>query len=420
MSHYQEQVDQLEHIVDALHKAHNNYATEYAAFATAQDVKNREIVMNAVVQVRKLQPTMFVLVGIGGSNMGTLAVLQTLYGMNYQDCRLLKFLCADTIDAEYNKLLLEKVEQEYRTGGRVLLCIITKSGTTTETVINAALFLDLIKKHRPNDYKQFVVAITDEDSALAQIAQQEQFLMLAIPKLVGGRYSIFSAVGLFPLALMGIDIEQFCKGAEEALDEAIGRDFEKREYADHALTAYEHYQRGYRIHDIFVFSPALVYLAQWYKQLIGESLGKQYDIDGNVVEVGITPTVSVGTVDLHSVVQLYLAGPRITTTSFLYFADEPENPFIPDNILSGIIPGLAGRSVSFVKKSIIEGVLAAYTDEVRPFTSTPLKKTSYTIGNWMMGRMIETVFLAKLLHINPFDQPAVELYKKRARAFMGG
>ena len=411
-------IDILQRVVDDIQASRSGYETDYAPFATVTDAELRKIVFNAVARVKEVDPTLVVLVGIGGSNMGTLAVLQALYGIHYEHCTPLKFLCADTIDAEGDTLLLDAIERELAGGGRVVLCIVTKSGTTTETVINGALILEVLKKYHPQDYKRFVVTITDEGSALAHVAAEEQFLTLSVPKLVGGRYSVFSAVGLFPLALMGIDIEQLCRGAEAALNEATGRDFEKRESASDALSFYEDYQAGYRIHDIFVFSPALVYLAHWYKQLIGESLGKKYDTQGNVVEVGITPTVSVGTVDLHSVTQLYLAGPRITTTSFVYFADEPENPRVPDNVLSRIIPGLAGRSLSFVKESIVEGVLAAYIDENRHFSSTPLQRTSYALGNWMMEKMLETVFLGKLLGINPFDQPAVELYKKRAREFM--
>ena len=415
------------------------YESEYAAFSTPFDPECVTAVITMIERCKELRPTMFVLVGIGGSNMGTLAVLQALKGVYYNEKAAAPiFLCADTIDNDTNASLLAQVERELGNGGRVIVCIVTKSGTTTETLINGALLIELLKKHRPVDYKNYVMAITDQGSPLHAIAQKNNYMLLEIPKLVGGRFSVFSAVGLFPLGMMGIDILAFCEGAQEMLGaslettnivepidtapmgaESIDTGSNHSEAGTQALVLYEQYQAGHIIHDFFVFSPDLFMLANWYKQLVGESLGKKYDLNGNVVEVGFTPTVSVGTVDLHSVVQLYLAGPRHTTTTFIYFDDEKSTLKVPSNELSAVVPGLAGRTVTEVKNAILRGVMQAYDDEKRPFMPQPLQKTSHSLGQFMMLKMLETVLLARLFNINPFDQPAVELYKQRAREFLG-
>ncbi len=261
--------------------------------------------------------------------------------------------------------------------------------------------------------------ITDADSPLASIARKNSYNLLEIPKKVGGRFSVFTAVGLFPLALLGIDVALFCKGAHDWLHEFLKKEAADDDAAQSALMLYAHFKAGYTVHALFVFSPDLLMLGNWYKQLIGESLGKKYDRQGNEVESGFTPLVSVGTVDLHSVVQLYLAGPRTTVTTFIDVALENDSLIIPENELSNLLPGLAGRSVTFTKKALFSGVTQAYINEGRPCMVVSLKeKSSYAIGSFMMMKMVETLYLARLWNINPFDQPAVELYKKYAHIIM--
>jgi glucose-6-phosphate isomerase len=404
-------LEEIQLLQDALKQG---YDTPYGAFYAPQDSHAIDVIKNLALTLQKSQPTLLMLVGIGGSNMGTLAVAQALLG-NFNGGKGIKFYCADTIDNDYTQELLKIFEDELMLGGSVILCIVTKSGTTAETIINAALFYELLKKYRPNDYAEHTVYITDASSPLVTVAVQQGSWLLEIPKNVGGRFSVFTAVGLFPLALLGIDIDDFCRGAAVMLSEMLEHG-EKSEAARTAATLFSHYERGYVIHDIFPFTPEFVFLAQWYKQLIGESLGKKYDLAGRLVEVGITPTVSIGTTDLHSVVQLYLAGPHNRITTFIKVLHESENVVVPDNELGRIIPGLARRSVTFIKNAIFTGVTAAYKKESRPFMIVELPdKSSYHLGAFMMMKMIETLFLARLFSINPFDQPAVELYKEETR-----
>lgn len=395
------------------------YETHYGCFYAPYDEEALETCSRLATTLKAYNPTIVVLVGIGGSNLGALAVLQALYGVLHNERSVPRFYCADTIDNDETGELYTHIEQELAKGATVILCIVTKSGSTTETLINGSLFYDCLRRYRPLDFHNFVVVITDEQSPLMHVAQKNKCHLLTIPSSVGGRYSVFSAVGLFPLCLMGVDIRSFVKGAQRALDENLHEDLEHSEVAKQAVALYNAYNAGYLIHDIFVFCPALVMLGHWYKQLIGESLGKKHDIKGNLVEIGISPTVSEGTVDLHSVVQLYLAGPRIRTTTFLVKRGESSALTIPSTIFTDLVPGLAGRSVTFIKDAIFEGVIQAYKREERPYSIASLEEgSSESLGAFMMEKMLETVLLGALFSINPFDQPAVELYKEGARARM--
>ena len=296
-------IEEIQEIKQGLTK---EYETAYAALSTPFDSGVVAQVKETAKQIKLLNPTLLLLVGIGGSNMGTLAIVQALFGTMLNEISSgIKFYCADTIDNNYDDAFLSIVEKEFASGGNVVICIVTKSGTTTETLINGSLFVQMLKNHRPDDYQKFVVCITDKNAPIWTVAQENSYMTLEVPKKVGGRYSVFSAVGLFPLALLDVDIDQLCLGARETLNECLHADLSINPAAQSALLLYEHYKAGYMIHDLFVFAPDLFMLGNWYKQLIGESLGKKIDREGKIVEVGFTPVVSVGTTDLHSVAQLY-------------------------------------------------------------------------------------------------------------------
>ncbi len=415
-----------------------NYTTANGALSTPFDSDVREKCKRIAGDIVSNPPSLVVLAGIGGSSVGTLAVLNALlerdaYGLLYsrhavdqhqqksavfQEEGGMRFICADTIDDSLSLEYQALVETELKKNRRVLLIIITKSGTTSETIINGSLFLEVLKKYKPR-YQEDVVIITEHGSPLEQVAVDEHFGLLSLPSTVGGRFSVFTAVGLFPLALMGIDIDQFCDGAKEMLSHCLRDDFAKNPAARSALMLADHYAKGYMIHDLFVFSPKLTMFVQWYKQLIGESLGKKFDRQGNVVEIGMTPTVSQGTTDLHSVAQLYLAGPRNRITTFLAYDSEPASISIPDNEVSAVLSGLVGSRVYDIKDAIFRGVCAAYEKEQRPFMIEPLVyKSASSLGACMMTKMVETLFLAAIWNIDPFDQPAVEIYKQETRAFL--
>lgn len=402
------------------------YDTPYGALAAPYDGELIQKCKYLAAQINLNPPSLVVLAGIGGSSMGSLAILQAMLeqepgGLLYvkrPGNQSTRFICADTIDNDLSTAYLSLVEKELAEKRRVLLIIVTKSGTTTETIINGSLFLDCLKKHNTTTYHEDVVIITDAASPLEKIAVQEKFALLTIPKAVGGRFSVFTAVGLFPLALMGIDIDSFCEGARGELTSLLNLEMDSPR-VDDALMIADYYEKGFCIHDLFVFSPRLQMLAQWYKQLIGESLGKKDTVDGEIVHIGITPTISLGTSDLHSVVQLYLAGPRNRITTFLAIRNEPETVIVPENVLSSTLTGLQRSSITFTKHAIFQGVSAAYQKEGLPIHARAFDyKNVSDLGAYMLAKMVETIFLAAIWKINPFDQPAVELYKQETRAFL--
>lgn len=392
------------------------YQTAYASLAVPFDTAMQERVSEVVHQKQQLAPTVLVVVGIGGSSLGAKAVHQVVFGR----LRVTKteqipgLYFAETVDADRMATILSVLEHELAAGNNVLINVVTKSGTTTETVANFYVILALLKKYRPNDYADLVVVTTDEDSPLWRMALHERFTCLEIPKMVGGRYSVFSPVGLFPLAMTGISMDALCAGARLMVDRCLSADKENNPALMSALIQYYHYQRGVSINDLFLFSVDLEALGKWYRQLMAESIGKEFDRQGKQVLMGITPTISLGSIDLHSVAQLYLGGPRDKCTTFVTVEKNAHSIVIP-----GEVPGLGGRTFSEVMNALSEGTKEAYLKNNRPFCSVVLpEKTEYYIGQFLQFKMIEVIYLGFLCNVDPFNQPNVELYKQEAQKLL--
>ena len=358
-------------------------------------------VKELVAHKQKHNPAMMIVVGIGGSNLGTQAVYEAVYGKEGNPHFPLFF--ADTVDSDYIHSLLQRAEHALKNKRNIIISVISKSGTTTETVANFECFLELLKKYHPNTYHEFVVAITDEGSASWNLAGKLKFDRLAIPKEIGGRYSVFTPVGLFCLCFAQINIDELIYGAQKAdtMSAAISA----------SIIAY-HYAHGKNIHDLFVFDSALESLGKWYRQLMGESLGK----DGK----GITPTVSIGSTDLHSVGQLYLGGPHDKTTAFITINRANHQVNIPKmDEFNTLVPHLQGKSLATIMKAILEGTQKAYVQNKIPFFTYEIpKKSACYIGQFLQFKMIEMIYLGALLDVNPFDQPQVELYKLQTRKIL--
>ncbi|MFC1845573.1 hypothetical protein ACFLX2_00420 [Candidatus Dependentiae bacterium] len=398
------------------------YATDYASLHLSADQQMIEGVIKLIAQKRAdLNPTMLVVVGIGGSSLGTIAVHEARNGLFYnQTSQKTKIYFVDTVDADYTRSVLALAQQEFEKGDSVLVNVVTKSGTTTETVVNAQLFLQLLQKHRPKDFRDRIVVTTDRDSKLWQYAQQEQLDALEIPKKVGGRYSVFSPVGLFPLGFVGIDIKELLRGAQRMVEEGIAQDVMKNPAALSAAVVYGQLKKGSTIHDTFIFSRQMRAVGDWYRQLVGESLGKRTDRDGKVVYAGITPTTSIGTNDLHSVAQLYLGGPRDKFATFVTVGSQDEKLAVPHfEQFDAMVPYVQGKTVASIMDAIAHGVRRAYRADDRPFISIALpQRSAFYLGQFLQMKMLEVIYLGFLMNVNPFDQPAVERYKKETRKIL--
>lgn len=333
-----------------------------------------------------------IVVGIGGSNLGAKALYDALWG--YHDSvepqRFPKLIWLDTSDEACigkAEALLSRLNQPEE----AVIIQISKSGSTSETSLNGDRLWSTFGKDSTFARKRWV-AITDRGSRLAEWAAKEEIHLLEIPKNVGGRFSVFSASGLLPLRYITGNLKSLLEGAQESLRACLKQ--EDNPAVTGATLLHHHKTHGKKIHDTFVFHPQLESVGKWYRQLLGESIGKEKDRDGKVVREGIVPTVSVGSTDLHSMAQLYLGGPKLSFTTFLS----------------------AKAGTNNLMGAIREGTERAYRAQDLPFMDVILDDISLrSLGGFMQWKMIETMLLGELLNLNAFDQPAVELYKKETR-----
>ncbi len=396
------------------------YDSDYASINLSFDEDLVKTVCVTVRDKKSLHPTTLVVIGIGGSNLGTIAVLEALRGRFYNEHQDSKVYFADTVDSDTIASIAELVERELATGNNILLNVISKSGKTTETIANFEIFLEILKRHRPYNYHQFVVATTDQDSALWHLARKEEYTVLTIPALVGGRYSVFSAVGLFPLCFLDIDIKKLMEGARAGYEMSTQKIVAANAAATSALLLATHYHAGKMIHDTFLFSVALESVGAWYRQLSAESIGKAQTRDGDDIHVGLLPTISIGSTDLHSVAQLYLAGPINRFTTFIAVEKNNTDLTLPNcQEFESIVPNIQGASLATIMNAILHGTQKAYANQNLPFVTWNVpEKSAYYIGQFMQIKMIEIMYLGFLLNINPFDQPEVEKYKTETRRIL--
>ncbi|MBI2645291.1 hypothetical protein HYW94_03920 [Candidatus Uhrbacteria bacterium] len=393
-------------------------------------------------------------IGIGGSNLGTKAVYDACRGYHdvCGDGKFPKMIFLDTVDPEilvaYQKLLAT-----IRSPEEILINIISKSGGTTETILNAEYVYAWLKKKFPAIHERIVVT-TDEDSSLWKESMRKHIACLSIPGLVGGRYSVFSSVGLFPLAAGGFDISSLLAGARGVLDRCLGSSIQNDIGLISAAILFSHAKKTKDINDNFFFHPELESVGRWYRQLLGESIGKEAK---NGARAGITPTISLGSVDLHSVGQLYLGGPRDKVTTFVYTdivtlngirdlamsssgltrgsrviksgmtvkirdsSPPAGGPTRNDNqrLFPNLIPELRGVSAQQAMSAIFQGVQAAYKKQFLPYMTVLLPDISeQSIGMYFQWKMLEMIYLGALFGVNAFNQPQVELYKKETKRIL--
>lgn len=359
-------------------------------------------------------------VGIGGSELGTVAIHQALNGLLHNELAKIadkpKIYFADTVCPHQTGQLLALFAQAQQARERVLLVIVGKSGTTVETVANAVLFYEELKKYRADLACKDTFVVTDERSPLHQWAQTQNVTSFFIPPIVGGRYSVFTPVGLLPLGLLGIDIELLCTGARDAIKKDLAQDPAQSLACAAAAQIFYYYEHGYYGIDFFVGCPRLEWVGRWARQLVGESLGKTERTAPNK-HVAVVPTVSVFTNDLHSVMQLYVGGLPKLYTQFIW-AKTGDDVVIPA-LKPGTpkIPNLAGKSMHELMHQFYSAVCAAYDAQSKPYSVFELESINeFEIGFLLQTLMLQTMYLGALLDVNPFDQPHVELYKKEMRS----
>ncbi len=342
-----------------------------------------------------------VVVGIGGSNLGAKAVYDALFGYGdiFEEDRHPKIVFLETLNAAYTKKALKKLSHEIKHEDEIIAVIITKSGTTAETLVNYEILEEAIPL-----VKQRTVYIANEDAPLTFLARKRGLPHLVIQKPVSGRFSIFSPAGLFPLACAGIDVIDLLEGGMSAIEDHLVSD----SIAISANSILAHYRNGKIINENFFFDSRLESMGKWQRQLTAESLGKE-SIFG--AREGINPSFSIGTTDLHSMFQLFLGGPQVRFFNLVNIAHLERNSFSKANITNTKINS---HSDTELLKDIYRNFKNTFTEKGIPFTELVLDSVSEKeLGAYMQFKMIETMFLGKLLQVNAFDQPNVESYKKQ-------
>jgi glucose-6-phosphate isomerase len=366
-----------------------------------------------------------VILGIGGSSLGGLALLKALLHPYWNQLSkeqrqgFPRFHFIDNVDADCVRGLFDTLTPE-----RTLINVISKSGTTAESMAAFLYAKARLEAVTPTEtvMKRHMVFTTDRNKGiLRDIAKQFDVTCFEVPDDVGGRFSIFSAVGLLPAILCGVDIEAMLQGVRE-----MKVFLEKEPVATNpvvlsTLIQIESYRQGRPISVLMPYSTRLAFVADWYVQLWAESLGKAKTRQGETVHVGATPVKAVGATDQHSQIQLYNEGPFDKIVTFIQVEAPSEETLIPQP-LGGIeeLAYLGNQGFHRLLTAEFEATRASLTSNQRPNVTLALPSiTPYTFAQLLYFFEVQTALAGDLLSIDPFDQPGVELAKKYTYALMG-
>ncbi|WEG16381.1 glucose-6-phosphate isomerase [Alkalihalophilus pseudofirmus] len=417
----QHEIDNMQDAVTAAHEAlHNgtgagNDFLGWIDLPTAYDREEFSRIQAAAGKIKNDSDVLLV-VGIGGSYLGARATIEALnhsfYNVLSKEERKAPqvFFVGNNISSTYVKDLFALLEDK-----DVSVNVISKSGTTTEPAIAFRIFREFLeKKYGQEEARRRIYATTDrEKGALKTLANEEGYESFIIPDDVGGRFSVLTAVGLLPIAVSGLDIEALMKGAADASADLSNPDLKENQAYQYAAVRNAFYNKGKTIELMVNYEPSLHYVSEWWKQLYGESEGK----DGK----GIFPASVDFSTDLHSMGQYVQDGRRDLFETVLNVGKVREEIKIEeaDNDLDGL-NYLAGETMDFVNKKAFEGTMLAHTDGGVPNLIINIPE----LNEYHFGYLI--YFFEKacgisgyLLGVNPFDQPGVEAYKKNMFALLG-
>ncbi|MFO0840602.1 MAG: glucose-6-phosphate isomerase [Phycisphaerae bacterium] len=378
----------------------------------------------AAVKRRKPGVENLVVLGIGGSALGNIA-LQT--ALNPPFYNLLpsaqrggpRLFVMDNVDPLQIRGLLNLVGPQLK---KTLFNVISKSGETAETASQFLIVRSLLEKKlgARGVAKQLIVTTDSRSGTLRELADREGYETLPVPDGVGGRFSVLSAVGLFSAAMCGIRIEKLLAGAAEMGKRVASTNVRENPAAMLAMILCQFYVRGKRQHVLMPYCDALKDLADWYRQLWAESLGKDRDLDGKPAVVGPTPIKALGATDQHSQVQLYREGPNDKVFIFVEVEKFASDVPIPRAAGSpAALRFLCGSTLGKLLNAEKQATEFALTASRRPCLTIRLPRVDESsAGQFIMLWEAATTIAGAMLHINPYDQPAVELGKQMTFALM--
>ena len=364
----------------------------------------------------------FVVLGIGGSALGSIALRSALlhpwYNQLLRDLRDgPRLYILDNVDPHWLSSFLDLVNPE-----STCINVVSKSGSTAETMSEFLWMRQWLKDGLGCDYADHIVATTDaHKGALRAMADAEGLGTLTIPDGVGGRFSVLSPVGLLPAAVAGIDIGELLAGAAYADDASRSRDMWRNQSLMMAALAYLSYRKGKNVWVMMPYIQALRDVADWFRQLWAESLGKAKKRDGSVVHVGQTPIKALGTTDQHSQVQLYVEGPYDKVVHFIRVEDYGARLGIPAaDTGQDALDYLGGHSFEELINAEQEATALALASAGRPnCTHTLPEVNAFTMGELLYTLEMATAYSGELYDIDAFDQPGVEAGKVATYALLG-
>lgn len=363
----------------------------------------------------------FVVFGIGGSGLGPLAVASALLHFRHNELPIErrnapKYYIEDNIDPNRMQGLLDVIDLK-----KAYFNVITKSGETSETLSQFFIVYELLKKSlgEKEARTRIIVTTTIGKGTLYEIAKKEGFRVFDIGKGVGGRFSVFSNVGLVPFAVLEIDVYSLIEGAKASRVNSELSDIQKNIALITAYLQVKSMANGKNISVLMPYSDPLKFMADFYAQLWGESLAKEVDNDGKKVNCGQSPVKALGTTDQHSQVQLFMEGPFDKVTTFLAVSDYTANAPINDILGVENCDFLKGRSLNELISAQMKATIFALKKQGRPsFTLTLDQVNAFAVGELLQYFMYQTAFAGALLNIDTYNQPGVEEGKKATFAMM--
>ena len=383
-----------------------------------------EVVEDIIATAKNIRKNFesFVVLGIGGSALGPTAVFQSLCHLRHNELpakrrKAPKFYVEDNVDPERMASLLDILDLK-----KTMFNVVTKSGATSETMSQYLIIMDILKSKFGDKASEHMIATTSSEKGnLIKIAKEEGLKTFYIPDGVGGRFSELCPVGLLPAAVLGIDIKAMLSGAPYMDKLCKTKDLRKNPALIAALFQYMSMNKGKNISVMMPYSDGLRYIADWYCQLWGESLGKAEDLNGNTVYAGQTPVKALGVTDQHSQIQLYREGPFDKVITLIGVENFRAEVTISEGCKD--IPDvnfLCGHTMSELINSERKATEYALTTANRPNCTIIVPEiNAFTVGEILYMFELETAYVGAMLNVNTFNQPGVEGGKNATYALFG-
>jgi len=392
--------------VAAIHRHLEESKDEPTGWLNAPLEDYQEII-NSIVSISdeiKKNADVLVVIGVGGSYLGAKAIQDALtpyFGLHPNGIEVI-YAGQNMSGAYINQLLTSLQDKE------VYINVISKSGSTMEPALAFRVLRQYMEERYSEEAVNRIIVTTDPESGLLKgIAETHSYRQYIIPKNIGGRYSVLTPVGLLPIAVAGIDIEQLLNGAKEAATLLKEENLELNEAYRYAVIRHALYSLGYKVELLASFEPALANFHDWWKQLFGESEGKD--------QKGLFPATVNYSTDLHAIGQFVQDGSPILFETLLHFHEIDDDYYVPSDMRNEDgLNYLENRSFNHINATSKQGTAIAHAEGGVPVILLELEKLdAYHIGYLIYFFMKACAMSAYLLKVNPFDQPGVEAYKKK-------